>query len=214
MFYFATSGTESDSANCRYSPSMSSVQDEMKNGILASKHPLEAAHHAMHEMHLPHWLQQTSHATMLHAIVPATRTDGKEAIAFVTPVSGVSVPLQTLILLCKIVEASWQTTWHSCAGNVTAQAGACAAIKVASALLHYLSQAQWLAKDIIWLVVDDDCALRYDRTNAKHSKQHAAKVRFPESLLTSYMACTWTMQHACCAAGRALPGRIYSAAQE
>lgn len=74
---------------CRYAPSLSKVQDGFQDIQLASKHPLAAAHQAMHEMHLSHWLQQRPGHAMLHAVVRATRTDGKEAIALVTPVSGV-----------------------------------------------------------------------------------------------------------------------------
>ena len=68
---------------------MSKIQDGLQDLQRDSQQPLAAAHLAMHEMHLPHWLQHSSQHQMLHAVLAATRTDGKEAIALVTPVSGV-----------------------------------------------------------------------------------------------------------------------------
>ena len=72
---------------------------------------------------------------------------------------------------------TWQSQVTYTAGNETTHTGTYAAMKIVASLLHYLSQVQWLAKDVIWLVVDDTaCSAQQEAQNATCSPQHSAKV--------------------------------------
>jgi hypothetical protein len=86
--------------------------------------------------------------TNLHAVAQSPRGDGSEALAVFTPIS----------LSCQQHAGNASGGTSRCWAGQDAS-GAAAALATGIVLTQYLARVPWLARDVVWVVLDARCGL-------------------------------------------------------
>ena len=166
----------------RYSSAFSKVKNIFTTVAANERDPITAAEAILDHMQLHHWrsMSQTTqcNASIVHSILRAPRGDGKEALVLASLVHGEYLCrhnsvhlLLALHINCKFL-ATWSmltqaalgktqsntSTGSLCLGTKQGQAGDVAAVQVAISVLQFLQEVPWLAKDIVWVLIDTSCA--------------------------------------------------------
>jgi hypothetical protein len=103
-------------------------------------------------------LLNTTSCSNVHIVVPSARGDGAEAIALVTPISQGCTDDNNFTGSNPARGASGSHGMEGCWARQTAQGGA-VALGVGMVLASYLSEAEWLSRNFVWIIPDARCGL-------------------------------------------------------